>query len=133
MAIETAANLRGLVRSGLVIALGMLSFSGAGNAQKNLVSTGSVIPFPLNLPVACQIYKTINAPNGDTVFLDVCGGGGYGSLYQLPKGSTTMKVICRQDRHLGHVLERGHGDGCPGNALYYRPLQRQPAHLSRAL
>ena len=93
MAIENAANLRGLLRAGLVIALGMFSLSGAANAQKELVSTGSVIPLPLGITGSCQVYKVINAPNGDTVLLDVCGGGGYGSLYQLKKGSTTFQVI----------------------------------------
>jgi hypothetical protein len=93
MAIESAANLRRLVRAGLVIALGMLSLSGTAKGQKDLVSTGSVIPLPLNISGSCQIYKIINAPNGDTVMLDVCGGGGYGSLYQLKKGSTTFQTI----------------------------------------
>jgi sugar lactone lactonase YvrE len=93
MAIESAANLRGLVRSGLVIALGMLSLSGAARAQKELVSSGSVLPLQLNVSGPCQIYKIINAPNGDTVLLDVCGGGGYGSLYQLKKGASTFQTI----------------------------------------
>lgn len=92
MAIESAANLRGLLRTGLVIALGLFSLSDA-TAQKEMVSTGSVIPLPLGLPAPCQIYKIINAPNGDTVMLDVCGGGGYGSIYQLKKGATTPQVI----------------------------------------
>jgi Bacterial Ig-like domain (group 3) len=106
MAIETAANLRGMLRSGLVIALGMLSFSGA-NAQKNLVSTGSVIPLPLNQSASCQIYKFITAPNGDTVALDVCGGGGYGSLYQLKQGSTTWKVIAAEIDSSGTYWNEG--------------------------
>src|SRR6185312_5094421 len=93
MAIESAANLRGLLGAGLVIALGMFSLSGAAGAQKELVSTGSVIPLPLNVSGSCQVYKIINAPNGDTVMLDVCGGGGYGSLYQLKQGSTTVQTI----------------------------------------
>ena len=92
MAIETAANLRGFLRTGLVIALGMFSLSGAANAQKELVSTGSVISLPLGISSACQIYKIINAPNGDTVMLDVCGDGGYGALYQLKQGSTTFQT-----------------------------------------
>ncbi len=45
-----AANLRRLARAGLVMALGMFSLSGAARAQKELVSTGSMIPLPLNLP-----------------------------------------------------------------------------------
>lgn len=93
MAIENAASLRKVLHAGLVIALGMFSFSSAANAQKELVSTGSVIPLPLNVSGSCQIYKIINAPNGDTVMLDVCGGGGYGSLYQLKQGATTFQVI----------------------------------------
>ncbi len=93
MAIETAANPRRLLRAGLVIALGMFSLSGAAKAQKELVSTGSVIPLPLNMSGSCQVYKIINAPNGDTVLLDVCGSGGYGSIYRLKKGSTTFDVI----------------------------------------
>jgi hypothetical protein len=93
MAIENAANLRGLLRAGLVIALGMFSLSDAAKAQKELVSAGSVIPLPLGISGSCQVYKIINAPNGDTVMLDVCGGGGYGSLYQLKQGSTTFQTI----------------------------------------
>ena len=93
MAIETAANLRRFQRTGLVIALGMFSLNCAANAQKELVSTGSVISLPLGISSACQIYKIINAPNGDTVMLDVCGDGGYGALYQLKQGSTTFQQI----------------------------------------
>ncbi len=96
MASETAANLRRLSGAGLVIALGMFSFTAAASAQKESVSTGSVIPLPLNLPAtssACQVYKIINAPNGDTVMLDVCGNGGYGSIYQLKQGSTSFQVV----------------------------------------
>src|SRR5215469_16725788 len=93
MAIETAANLRSVLRAGLVIALGMFSLSGAANAQKTLVNTGSVIQLPLGISSACQVYKIINAPNGDTLMLDVCGDGGYGALYQLKKGSTTFQQI----------------------------------------
>ncbi|HEV2577254.1 MAG TPA: Ig-like domain repeat protein [Acidobacteriaceae bacterium] len=130
MAIETAANLRGLVRSGLVIALGMLSFSGAGNAQKNLVSTGSVIPFPLNLPAPCQIYKAINAPNGDTVFLDVCGGGGYGSLYQLKKGATTLQVVANNIDSSGTYWNEGMAMDAKGT-LYITDRYSGSQHIYR--
>jgi hypothetical protein len=93
MAIENAANLRKVLRAGLVIALGMFSLSGTAPAQKTPVSAGSVIPLPLGISGSCQVYKIINAPNGDTVMLDVCGSGGYGSLYQLKQGSTTFQTI----------------------------------------
>src|SRR5579864_5537938 len=107
MAIEAAANLRGLGRAGLVIALGMFSLNCAANAQKESVSTGSVIPLPLGISSACQIYKIINAPNGDTVMLDVCGGGGYGSLYQLKQGSTTFQTIAAQIDSSGTYWNEG--------------------------
>ncbi|HXS12290.1 MAG TPA: Ig-like domain repeat protein [Acidobacteriaceae bacterium] len=107
MAIESAANLRGLLGAGLVIALGMFSLSGAAGAQKELVSTGSVIPLPLNVSGSCQVYKIINAPNGDTVMLDVCGGGGYGSLYQLKQGSTAFQTIAAQIDSSGTYWNEG--------------------------
>ena len=105
MTIESAANLRRLVRSGLVIALGMLSLSGAATAQKELVSTGSIIPLQLNVSGPCQVYKFINAPNGDTVLLDVCGGGvglperrAGGGIRSHQSGNTRREPKLR-DRH----------------------------------
>lgn len=92
MAIESAAYFRRLVRNCSLIAIAMLSFGAIATAQKELVTTSSVIP--LQHPnTYCQVYKIINAPNGDTVLLDVCGGGGYGSLYRLKKGSSTLDTI----------------------------------------
>jgi hypothetical protein len=91
MAIEFAPIYR-LGRTGLIGLIGMLSLSGVAMAQQELVTTGSVIPLQHSNQY-CQIYQVINAPNGDTLFLDVCGGGGYGSIYQLKKGSTTFQTI----------------------------------------
>jgi hypothetical protein len=129
MAIETAAKLRGLFRSGLVIALGMLSFSGA-NAQKDLVSTGSVIPLPLGVTGSCQIYKFVNAPNGDTVALDVCGGGGYGSLYQLKQGSTSWKVIASEIDSSGTYWNEGMAMDAKGT-LYITDRYSGSQHIYR--
>ena len=91
MAIEFAPFCR-LARTGLFGLIGMLSFSGLATAQQELVTTGSVIPLQHSTQY-CQIYQIVNAPNGDTLFMDVCGGGGYGSIYQLKKGSTTFQTI----------------------------------------
>ncbi|HTV09013.1 MAG TPA: Ig-like domain repeat protein [Candidatus Aquilonibacter sp.] len=130
MAIESAANLRGLVRSGLVIALGMLSFGSAATAQKELVSTGSVIPLQINVSGPCQIYKIINAPNGDTVFLDVCGGGGYGSLYQLKKGSTTFQTIAAEIDSSGTYWNEGMAMDAKGT-LYITDRYSGSQHIYR--
>ncbi|MGA7158738.1 MAG: Ig-like domain repeat protein [Acidobacteriaceae bacterium] len=92
MAIETAAHFPRRARTGLMVLIGMMSLCGLATAQKELVTTGSVIPLQHSNQY-CQIYQIINAPNGDTLFLDVCGGGGYGSIYQLKKGSTTFQTI----------------------------------------
>jgi sugar lactone lactonase YvrE len=108
MAIESAAYFRRLARAyfrrparayfrrpertGLLLAIGMLALCGAATAQKELVTTSSVIP--LQHPnTYCQIYQVLDNPVGDAIMLDVCGGGGYGSLYQLKKGSSTIQTI----------------------------------------
>jgi sugar lactone lactonase YvrE len=91
MAIEFAPFYR-LGRAGLFGLIGMLSLSGVAMAQQELVTAGSVIPMQHSTQY-CQIYQIVNAPNGDTLFLDACGGGGYGSIYQLKKGSTTFQTI----------------------------------------
>ncbi len=71
----------------------MAMFLGCGAAiAQQLVTSGSIIPLA-HSNTYCQIYSIKTAPNGDTVMLDVCGGGGYGSLYQLKKGSNTIQTI----------------------------------------
>jgi sugar lactone lactonase YvrE len=130
MAIESAANLRGMVCSGLVIALGMLSFSGAATAQKEPVSSGSIIPLTLNVPGPCQVYKIINAPNGDTVLLDVCGGGGYGSLYQLKKGASTFQNIVAQIDSSGTYWNEGMAMDAKGT-LYITDRYSNSQHVYR--
>jgi sugar lactone lactonase YvrE len=130
MAIETAANLRGLVRTGLVIALGMFSLSGAAKAQKELVSTGSVIPLPLGISSSCQVYKIINAPNGDTLMLDVCGDGGYGALYQLKQGSTTFQQIAGPIDSSGTYWNEGMAMDAKGT-LYITDRYSGNQHLYR--
>jgi hypothetical protein len=92
MAIESAKYLSRLARIGLTSLIGIASFCGVARAQNELVTTGSVIP--LNHSTSwCQIYNVDIAPNGDALLLDVCGGGGYGSIYQLSKGSTTFQTV----------------------------------------
>lgn len=130
MAIESAANLRGLVRSGLVIALGMLSLNSAATAQKEMVSSGSIIPLTLNVPGPCQVYKFINAPNGDTVLLDVCGGGGYGSLYQLKKGATTFQTIAAEIDSSGTYWNEGMAMDAKGT-LYITDRYSGSQHMYR--
>ena len=85
MAIESAAYFSRLARTALVSFIGIASLSSAALAQKELVTTGSVIPLQHSTSY-CQIYNVDIAPNGDALFLDVCGGGGYGSIYRLPAG-----------------------------------------------
>ncbi len=92
MAMETATHFPRRARTGLLVLIGMLSLCGAAAAQQELVTAGSIIPLQHSNQY-CQVYKILNAPNGDTIFLDVCGGGGYGSIYQLKKGSTTFQTI----------------------------------------
>jgi len=93
MTIESAAYIRRLTRAGLLFLIGMLSLGSAATAQKELVTTGSVIPIP-NDPSFCQIFQAHMAPNGDLLFLDVCGGSGqFGSIYQLNPGSTTFQTV----------------------------------------
>ncbi|HLI76070.1 MAG TPA: Ig-like domain repeat protein [Acidobacteriaceae bacterium] len=89
---EFTANVRRLAHTALLLLVGILSVCGVAGAQQQLVASGSIIPITHSNQY-CQVYKIVNAPNGDTVFLDVCGGGGYGSLYQLKKGSTTIQTI----------------------------------------
>jgi hypothetical protein len=94
MAIESAAFFRRMARTGLSILLGAAPLCGVAMAQKELVTSGSVIPITLNIQgTPCQIYKILNAPNGDTLFMDVCGGGGYGAIYRLKKGTTNFDTI----------------------------------------
>jgi sugar lactone lactonase YvrE len=93
MAIESAAYFSRLARTGLLVLIGMLSLCGVAMAQKELVTTGSVIPLSHSTSY-CQIYAIDIAPNGDTLFLDVCGGPNEnGSIYRLAKGSTTFDTI----------------------------------------
>ncbi len=92
MATETALHFPRMARTGMLVLIGMLSLCGVALAQQELVTTGSVIPLQHSNQY-CQIYQVLNAPNGDTLFLDVCGGGGYGAIYQLKQGSTTFQTI----------------------------------------
>jgi sugar lactone lactonase YvrE len=92
MAIESAAYFNRLARKGVSALVGMLCLCGAASAQKELVTTGSVIPLQHSTDW-CQVYQVQIAPNGDALLLDVCGGGGYGSIYQLSKGSTTFQTV----------------------------------------
>ena len=92
MAIESTAYFSRLARTGLLVLIGMSSLSRAGLAQKELVTTGSVIPLQHSTDW-CQIYQAQIAPNGDELFLDVCGNGGFGSIYQLSNGSTTFQTV----------------------------------------
>src|SRR5665213_2843095 len=92
MAIESAAYFRRLARAGLLVLIGTLSLCGIATAQSQLVTAGSVIPLQHSTDW-CQVYQIFTAPNGDNLLLDVCGGGGYGSVYQLKKGSTTFQTV----------------------------------------
>src|SRR6185312_16023553 len=92
MAIESAAYFRRLARVGLLVLIGTLSLCGVAKAQSQSVTAGSVIPLQHSTNW-CQVYHFVTAPNGDTLLLDVCGGGGYGSIYQLKKGSTTFQTV----------------------------------------
>lgn len=92
MAIETAAHFTRRACTGLMVLIGMMSLCGVGKAQQELVTTGSVIPLAHSNQY-CQVYKILNAPDGNTIFLDVCGGGGYGAIYELTKGTTTFQTI----------------------------------------
>ncbi len=91
MALVSASFLRRLVTRGVSALTSMVILGSVAAAQQQLVTTGSIIP--LQHSQFCQIYDVKLAPNGDTLFLDVCGGGGYGSVYQLKKGSTTFQTI----------------------------------------
>src|SRR5665213_2290146 len=90
MAIESAACFRRLARTGLSVLIGMSSLCGIATAQKQLVSTGSIIPLPHSNTYG-QIYTIDIAPNGDAIFLDVSTATG--EIYQLKKGSTTFQTI----------------------------------------
>ena len=92
MAMETAPHFPRMARTGMLVLIGILSLCGVAMAQQELVTTGSVIPLQHSNQY-CQIYQVLNAPNGDTLFLDVCGGGGYGAIYQLKRGSTTFQTV----------------------------------------
>jgi len=92
MAIESAAYFSRLARTGFVSIIGIASLCSVAPAQKELVTTGSVIPLQHSTSW-CQVYNVDIAPNGDALFLDVCGGGGYGAIYQLSKGSTTFQTV----------------------------------------
>jgi Bacterial Ig-like domain (group 3) len=92
MAIESAAYFSRLARTGLMSFIGIMSLCGVASAQQELVTTGSVIPLQHSTSW-CQIYNVDIAPNGDALFLDVCGAGGYGAIYQLSKGSTTFQTV----------------------------------------
>lgn len=95
MAMESKAYFRRLAHTGLLLLIGMFSLFGVAVAQQQLVTAGSIIPLSHSNQY-CQIYKIINAPNGDTLFMDVCGNGGYGSIYQLKKGSTTFQTVASE-------------------------------------
>ncbi|HEY5328998.1 MAG TPA: Ig-like domain repeat protein [Acidobacteriaceae bacterium] len=90
MAIESAACFRRLARTGLSVLIGMSSVCGIATAQKQLVSTGSIIPLPHSNTYG-QILTIDIAPNGDAIFLDVSTATG--EIYQLKKGSTTFQTI----------------------------------------
>src|ERR1700735_1752595 len=90
MAIECAACFRRLARTGLSVLIGMSSLCGAATAQKQLVSSGSIIPLSHSTSYG-QVYTIDIAPNGDTLFLDVSVGSG--GIYQLKKGSTTFQTV----------------------------------------
>jgi len=92
MAIKSAAYFSRLARTGFVSIIGIASLCSVAPAQKELVTTGSVIPLQHSTSW-CQVYNVDIAPNGDALFLDVCGGGGYGAIYQLSKGSTTFQTV----------------------------------------
>jgi sugar lactone lactonase YvrE len=91
MAIESAAFVRRHVRTGLVVLIGLLSLCGVAMAQKELVTSGSVIP--LQHPTFCQIYRIFKNPAGDTLFLDPCGDNQFGAVYQLSHGQTTFQTV----------------------------------------
>ncbi len=83
---------RRMAHTAVLFLIGFLALCGVAGAQSQLVTSGSVIPLAHSNQY-CQIYKMFTAPNGDTIMLDVCGGGGYGSLYQLKQGSNTIQTI----------------------------------------
>jgi sugar lactone lactonase YvrE len=92
MATKSRMYYRRLARKGLLVLSWMFCVSGLALAQKELVTAGSIIPLQHDNQW-CQIYNIAIAPSGDTVLMDVCANGGYGSIYQLKPGATTFQTI----------------------------------------
>src|SRR5262249_42540719 len=68
--------------------------------------------------------------NGDTVMLDVCGGGGDGALYQLQQGSTTAKGVAATIDTLGTYWNEGMAMDAKG-ALYITDRYSGSQHIYR--
>ena len=129
MAIEFEGYLRRQAHTAFLILIGMLASCGIASAQQQLVTAGSIIPLSHSNQY-CQIYKIINAPNGDTILLDVCGGGGYGSIYQLKKGSTTFNTIASSIDSSGTYWNEGMAMDAVGN-LYITDRYSGSQHVYR--
>ncbi|MGD0646830.1 MAG: Ig-like domain repeat protein [Acidobacteriaceae bacterium] len=129
MAIESAAYFSRLARTGLVSFIGIASLCSVASAQKELVTTGSVIPLQHSTSY-CQIYNVDIAPNGDALFLDVCGGGGYGAIYRLPVGSTTFSTITSSIDSAGTYWNEGMAMDALGN-LYITDRYSGSNHIYR--
>ena len=99
---------RRLAHTAVLFVIGLFALCGIaeGQASSQLVTSGSVIPLAHSTSY-CQVFKILNAPSGDTVMLDVCGNGGYGSLYQLKKGSNTILTIAPSIDSSGTYFNEG--------------------------
>jgi sugar lactone lactonase YvrE len=86
MAIESAASIRRLVRTGFQFLFATLFLSAVAVAQVP-VTSGSVIPF--NHAEWGQVYRVVVTPNGNVIFLDTTNG----AVYQLPPGSSTVVTL----------------------------------------
>src|ERR1700734_874300 len=129
MAIESAAYFSRLARTGFVSIIGIASLCSVAPAQKELVTTGSVIPLQ-HTNSWCQIYNVDIAPNGDALFLDVCGGGGYGAIYRLPLGSTTFSAVTATIDTAGTYWNEGMAMDAQGT-LYLTDRYSGSNHLYR--
>ena len=130
MAMEFTAYVRRLAQTGFLLLIGMFSLCGVTMAQQPVVTPGSIIPLAHSTGY-CQIFKIINAPNGDTVLLDICGGTGQsGALYQLKKGSTTFNTITTAIDSAGEFWNEGMAMDAQGT-LYITDRYSNSQHIFR--
>ena len=122
---------RRLAHTAVLFLVGLFALCGVamGQASQQLVTSGSVIPLTHGTQY-CQVFKILNAPNGDTVMLDVCGGGGYGSLYQLKKGSNTIQTIAPKIDSAGTYWNEGMAMDAKGT-LYITDRYSGSQHMYR--